>query len=185
MPQKVGDTLQAGAVDLGLFFLSGTMRGRFGPDGNLYVCGLNGWQTAAQKDGCLQRVRYTGKPLTVPVGMSVHTDGVRLTFAEELDPKTAADAAKYHVDVWGYRWSGDYGSKHWSVADPNKEGHDPVAIEAVTLSADRKSVFLRLKDVKPVMQMRIGYDVKTAAGAAASGTVYNTIHKPAPAGEAR
>ncbi len=181
LPQKVGDTLQAGAVDLGLFFLSGTMRGRFGPDGHLYVGGLNGWQTAARKDGCLQRVRYTGKPLTVPVGMAVHTDGVRLTFAEELDRKTAEDVAKYHVEVWGYRWNADYGSKHWSVVDPNKVGHDPVVVESATLSEDRKSVFLRMKDVKPVMQMSIVYDLQTTAGAKASGTVYNTIHKPAPA----
>ena len=181
MPQKIGDTMQAGAVDLGLFFLSGTMRGRFGPDSNLYVCGLNGWQTAARRDGCLQRVRYTGKPLTVPVGLSVHADGVRLTFAEELDRKTAEDAAKYRVEVCNYRWSGDYGSKHWSAANPDKEGHDPVAVESVALSADRKSVFLRLKEVKPVMQMFIHYDLQTAAGAKVSGTVYNTIHKAAPA----
>ncbi len=180
MPQKVGDVRQAGAVDLGLSFLSGTMRGRFGPDGHLYVCGLNGWQTAARKDGCLQRVRYTGKPLNVPVALAVHENGVRLTFAEELDRKSAEDMAKYRVEVCNYRWSADYGSKHWSAANPDKEGHDPVAVESATLSADGKSVFLKLKEVKPVMQMFIGYDVKTAAGATAKGTVYNTIHKPAP-----
>ena len=183
MPQKVGDTLQAGAVDLGLFFLSGSMRGRFGPDGNLYVCGLNGWQTAARQNGCVQRVRYTGKPLTVPVGLAVHTDGVRLTFAEELDRKVAVDTSRYRVEVCNYRWSGDYGSKHWSVADPNKEGHDAMPVLAATLSEDRKSVFLRLDNVKPVMQMMIGYDLSTAAGAAAKGTVYNTIRKPAPASD--
>ncbi len=180
MPQKVDDTMQAGAVDLGLFFLSGTMRGRFGPDGHLYVCGLNGWQTAARRDGCVQRVRYTGKPLNVPVALSVHEDGVRLTFAEELDRESADDPAKYRVEICNYRWSSDYGSKHWSVADPNKEGHDTVPVERVTLSTDRKSVFLRMKAVKPVMQMMIGYNLRTAAGAKASGTVYNTIHKAAP-----
>src|SRR5262249_39205559 len=110
-----------------------------------------------------------------------HESGVRLTFAEELDRKTAEDAAKYRVEVCNYRWSGDYGSKHWSVANPNREGHDAVAVEAVTVSADRKSVFLRLKEVRPVMQMFIAYDLRTAAGAKASGTGDNTIHKPAPA----
>ena len=59
--------------------------------------------------------------------------------------------------------------------------YDSVAVEAATLSADRKSVFLRIKDVKPVMQMMIAYNLHTAAGARASGTVYNTIHKPGPA----
>jgi hypothetical protein len=180
MPQKVGDVWQGGAVDLGLTFLSGTMRGRFGPDGHLYVSGLRGWQTAAVRDGCLQRVRYTGKPLNLPVALSVHADGVQLKFAEELDRKSVEEMSRWRVEQWGYRWSADYGSKHWSVADPKKEGHDAVTVEAVTLSEDRKSVFLRIKDVKAVMQMGIGYDVRTAAGAPMKGTVYNTIHQPAP-----
>src|SRR5204863_6585239 len=38
LTQKVGDVRQAGAVDLGLFFLSGACRARFHPkDGHLYV----------------------------------------------------------------------------------------------------------------------------------------------------
>src|SRR5262249_14607448 len=41
---------QAGAVNLGLKFLAGSARARFNPkDGHLYVVGLRGWQTAAQK----------------------------------------------------------------------------------------------------------------------------------------
>ena len=31
------------------------------------------------------------------------------------------------------------------------------------------------------MQMRIGYDVKTAEGQALHGAIHNTIHKPAAA----
>ena len=59
------------------------------PEGHdLYVCGLRGWQTAAQKDGCLQRVRYTGKPFPFPVGHHVEPDGVRLTFDQPLDAKS-------------------------------------------------------------------------------------------------
>ena len=48
---------------LPLKFDSGIMRARFSPaDGQLYVAGLKGWQTDSAHDGCLQRVRYTGKP---------------------------------------------------------------------------------------------------------------------------
>src|SRR5207253_9778516 len=52
--EQVDGQWQGAAIDLGLFFLSGSKCGRFGPDGNLYVAGLNGWQTAARRDGCLQ-----------------------------------------------------------------------------------------------------------------------------------
>jgi hypothetical protein len=180
--QKVGEVEQAGAVDLGLFFQSGVCRGRFHPgDGHLYVAGLRGWQTAARRDGCLQRVRYTGQPLDLPVGLSAHADGVRLTFAEPLDRRAAADAGRYHVEQWNYRWSGEYGSKRWSVEQPQREGTDVRAVEAATVSEDGRSVFLRLAGgVRPVMQMQINYRLTTADGKPLAGAVYNTVHATSP-----
>lgn len=46
--QELADVrVQGGVAPLDLHFLSGSLRGRFHPDGSLYVCGLNGWQAAA------------------------------------------------------------------------------------------------------------------------------------------
>src|SRR5262249_25566088 len=136
LTQKVGEADQAGAVDLGVKFLSGAARGRFHPkDGHLYVCGLRGWQTAAARDGRLQRVRYTGQPLPMPVGLAVFTDGVRLDFAQKLDKKSA-EKARYPVEQWNYRWSADYGSKRWSVREPGRVGQDTLEVQDVTLSED-------------------------------------------------
>jgi hypothetical protein len=178
LPQQVGDVRQAGAVDLGLFFLSGVKSGRFRPqDGHLYVAGLKGWQTAARRDGCLQRVRYTGKPFNLPVGLSVHADGVRLTFNRPLDPRTAAEPERYHVAQWNYHWSAEYGSPRFSVARPGEVGQDDVPVLGVTLEPDGRSVFLKLARVQPVMQMQIGYRLLTADGQPLLGSVYNTIHK--------
>src|SRR5262249_43915812 len=59
---------QGAAVPLPGEFLSGVHRGRFHPkDGQLYVTGMDGWGSYAQADGCFQRIRYTGKPVQVPV----------------------------------------------------------------------------------------------------------------------
>src|SRR5437763_8439021 len=143
--QQVEDVAQGGAVDLGLQFRSGVARGRFSPrDGHLYLVGLRGWQTAARRDGCLQRVRYTGKPLTMPVGLMAHADGLRLTFAEPPDRTTAGDSGRYKVERWNYRWSGEYGSKKWSVVDPTREGGDPVTVESAAVAADGRSALLKL-----------------------------------------
>lgn len=177
MPQQVGDMLQAGAVDFGLKFLSGAARGRFHPiDGNLYVVGLNGWQTGAQRDGSLQRVRYTGKPLRMPVAMTVEKNGIRLRFADALDRKTSESISSWQIEQWNYRWSGEYGSRHWSVKDPNVQGHDPVKIEGIELAQDGKSVLLKMPTIQPVMQMRIGYSLKAVDGAKVEGKIFNTIH---------
>jgi hypothetical protein len=177
MPQTVGDVKQAGAVDFGLTFLSGVKTGRFNPaDGHLYVVGLNGWQTGAKRDGCLQRVRYTDKPIRMTISLAVEKDGIRLGFSAALDRRNAEDLAAWKVEQWNYRWSADYGSRHWSVADPNRQGHDPVTVSAVTLAEDGKSIYVKLKDLGPVMQMKIAYALKSADGAKVEGKVFNTIH---------
>lgn len=178
--QQVDDVVQAGAIDLGWQFESGVARGRFHPrDGHLYLVGLRGWQNAAKTDGCLQRVRYTGKCVPLPVGLSVHTNGVRLTFPDKLDPKTAEDPQRYTVEQWNYRWSADYGSQRWSVAKPEQVGQDRVPVKSAKLSADGKSVFLELADVRPVMQMQIRFAIAAADGTARTGVICNTIHKAA------
>jgi hypothetical protein len=180
LKEEVDGVAQGGAVDLNVQFLSGVMRGRYNPmDGHIYVCGLDGWQTAAIKDGCLQRVRYTGKPAALPVALHVHADGVRLTFSQPVVKKLAADLSRYHVQQWNYKWTADYGSKHWSVKNSAKEGQDDVPIQSVTLLPDGKSVFLKLAKVQPVMQMQISYNLTTADGQLLEGAVYNTIHKMA------
>jgi hypothetical protein len=171
-----GDRFQGAAVDLGLTFLSGSARARF-KDNELYVVGLRGWQTAAKKDGCLQRVRYTGKPYPCPVGYRVEPDGVKLTFDEPLEAESAGELSHFKVSRWNYHWSADYGSKDWSVVEPNKVGKDAVPVIATTLSDDRRSIALKFADMKLAMQTKIEYDVKAADGTSRKGAVYTTIRE--------
>lgn len=168
---------QGGVAALDIKFLSGVCRGRFHPaDGHLYVCGLNGWQTAAQADGCLQRVRYTGKPLDVPVKLAVAGDTIRLTFSRPLDPKAAANPENYKAAWWNYWWRGEYGSQRWKVSDPNYIGQDDVPVRSAELLPDGRTVVLRFEKLQPVMQMQVGYNVLAADGRAVVGSVFHTIH---------
>ena len=176
--QKTADGWQGGAVDSGLVFLSGVKSGRFRPkDGHLYVVGLNGWQTAARKDGCLQRVRSTGKPVTLPVGLTAAKGSLTVTFAEPLDAKSAGDVGNYRVERWNYRWSADYGSKQWSVQDPKREGADGVALAGIAVRDGGKEVVLKVNDLGPAMQMRVAYELKTAAGEPVKGVLWNTVRE--------
>ncbi len=174
--QELGDGhAQGGVALLDMPFLSGSCRGRFHTDGTLYVCGLNGWQTAAKADGSLQRVRYTGQPLDVPTAMAVEGDAIKLTFTRALNPAQAADAARFQGSWWNYRWSGDYGSKRWRVTEPG-EGEEPVSVQAASLSPDGKTVTIRFEKLRPVMQMHVGYNLTAADGRPVVGSVYLTIH---------
>jgi type 1 glutamine amidotransferase len=183
MTEVIDGQWQGGAVRLPVEFLSGPITGSFNPrDGHLYVCGLTGWQTAAQADGSLQRVRFTGKPAATPLELSVREDGIRIVFSESLDRAAAGDPARYVVERWNYRWTGEYGSKDYSVADPSREGRDSMDVESARLSGDGREVFLKIADLKPVMQMKIAMSLRSADGAPVERTIHHTIHKLGPAG---
>ncbi len=196
-PDCCDRVMQGGVVRFPLQFASGVMRARFNPvDGQLYVAGLRGWQTTGLKNGCLQRVRYTGAPAGMPVALHVRNDGIELTFAEPLDTQAAADVENYAVEAWNYVWSAAYGSPEVSTRAPaatpgeaGKDGeaefskaqmgvsaHDTVAVKSVSISTDERTIFLAIPELKPVMQMSIKYNIKAADGAPVKGEVLNTIH---------
>ncbi len=176
--EEVHGQVQGGAVKLPLRFDSGVMRGRFHTqDGQLYVCGLRVWQSSAAKDGAFHRVRYTGKPVRLPSSVQVKKNGLQITFTTPLDSKAAVDLQNYAVDQWNYRWTTNYGSKEYSVADPEKVAHDSVEIRSIKLAEDRRSVFLDLGYLKPVMQMRVKFGLQSEDGAPMSGELYNTLNK--------
>jgi len=169
---------QGAVVALPGRFLSGAMRGSFNPrDGQLYVVGSTGWQTSALKDGCLQRVRCTGKPLDVPVAWHAYNNGLTLTFTQPLDKETAEDVGSYAAEQWNYRYAAQYGSKDWSVADPDREGHDTLDVRSAKLHADCRTVFLEIPGLKPVMQLQLQYNLNAKEGAPLRGKIYATINR--------
>lgn len=100
-----------------------------------------------------------------------------ITFAEKLDRATAEDVGRYGVQRWNYRWTENYGSKHYRVSDPGKEGQDEVNVLAAVLSGDGKTVVLKIEDLRPVMQMRIDVDIKSADGERVKTTIYQTVNR--------
>ncbi len=178
LTQTVGDLTQGGVVPFPLKFTTGIMRARFSPaDGQLYVSGLRGWQTAGVRDGALQRVRYTGKPLRMLSGFKVVKGGLELSFTDPLDPAVAADAGNYAVQHWNYEWSEKYGSPDLSVADPKKKGRDSLDVKSAKVSADGKTVTLEIPGIRPVMQMGVKVRVAAADSSPISFDFYLTIHR--------
>ena len=177
MTEEIDGVTQAGMVRFPFKFPTGVMRGRVNPrDGQVYVCGLRGWQTDGTKDGGFYRVRYTGKPAHMPTELHVKQNGVAITFTDALDRTAAQDLSNYSVEQWNYIYSGNYGSPDVSPDDPKKKGRDKVEVKSARLSADKKTVLLEMP-VKPVMQMKIKFALKAEDGTPTSHEIYNTIHK--------
>lgn len=195
--EEVGGFTQGGVAAFPVKFQSGGMRARVHPqDGQLWVAGLRGWQTSGIKNGCLQRVRYTGAPTRMPVELHAKKDGVELRFTCSLDTQAAADPQNWNVEMWNYLWSSAYGSPELSTletgekptelgkdgvlqftkAQVSKAKHDPLEVKRVSIGTDDRSVFLEIPGLKPAMQMSIRYGIKSADGADVKGEVVNTIH---------
>lgn len=197
MREEVGGLMQGGVTRFPLKFESGIMRARFHPkDGQLWVAGLRGWQTDGIRNGCLQRVRYTGAPVQMPIELHAKKAGIELRFTSSIDTQSAADPENWNVEVWNYLWSAAYGSPEISTiveaekpaeaatggvaqftpAQMTKTKHDPLKLKSVTVGTDDRSVFLEIEGMKPVMQMSIRYGIKSADGSDLKGEVVNTVH---------
>ncbi len=113
----------------------------------------------------------------MPVALNVVTNGIRITFSSRLDPASATDEQNFAVEQWNYAWTEKYGSPDFSVADPQRQGRDPVAIRSVKLSPDCRAVTLELAEVRPVMQMRIQFRLRAEDGTAIEQEIHNTINR--------
>jgi hypothetical protein len=178
LQEEVDGVAQGAVVRLAGKFSSGIMRGRFHPkDGQLYVSGLSVWQSDAAKVGCFSRVRFTGKASPQPVGIRTMKNGVAVTFSAPLDAASAADAENWSAERWNYRWTGAYGSRDYSVSDPEREGKELMLIDKAEVSADGRTVTLVLQDLRPADQMKLSYRIKSADGIDLRNEIYQTIHR--------
>lgn len=169
--EKIGGKMQGGMCALPLpDFPTGIHRGRFHPqDGQLYVCGMFAWAGNQHQPGGLYRIRYTGKPVWLPVELNAKQEGMSLTFSGKLDPQTANDAGRYAVKTWSLKRSARYGSDHHNEKE--------LEIASAKLSADGRTVQLKLPDIAPTWCMEIRYSIRGAGGEPVIGTIHNTVHE--------
>jgi hypothetical protein len=180
LPGATGSPIvQGGVVKFpNLSFDTGICRARINPiDGQVYVAGLKGWQTSANKDAGLQRIRYTGKPVDMPNELHVKKDAITIGFTQAVDPQTAGDPDSYSIEQWNYVWSKEYGSPEVHVDDDTAKGRDTVQVKSVDVAADHRSVTLHIPELRPVMQMQIQMKLDAANGAPVEYTIYNTINR--------
>ncbi|RZS96491.1 cbb3-type cytochrome c oxidase subunit III [Cecembia calidifontis] len=169
--EKIGDQVQGGIYELPIpRFSTGIMRGRFNPgDGQLYVCGLSAWGSTQPQLGGLYRIRATGKPMHVPIGIQVMKDGLELTFSESLDINSAKELNNYSVKTWDLLRSRKYGSSHYNV--------QTLEVSKADISKDGKTLKLKIPNIQPTWVMEIQFNLKSEKGESVEGLIQNTIHR--------
>ena len=119
--------------------------------------------------GGLYRIRYTGKPLNLPVKMGAFKGGIQLTFSDKLDATFAKDIANYTINTWELKRSRRYGSKRYNP--------QTLTVDKVSISDDGKTIFIHLPAIQKTWCMEILYDLKSKEGQVFEGAVHNTIHQ--------
>lgn len=168
---EVDGQQQGAVIPLPGDFRSGVHRGRFHPvDGQLYVSGMGGWGSYTPDDGCFQRVRYTGAPVTLPTRFRAHQNGILLEFPIQL--ARMPDQPSAFAQAWNYRYSGGYGSLEFSPTHFGTPGHDLLLVTQTHWEEDGKSLFVEIPDLQPVNQLHL--NIPLAAGE--SLDLFLTIH---------
>lgn len=176
-----GPRPQASVVNVTRAFRFPPLHGSVNPaDGQLYVAGFQivGWGNVLDVAAGLGRVRYTGAPVTLPREIVPTDRGVLLRFEVALDPAKARDPASYSLQSWGYKRTHKYGSPQYKA--DGTPGQDYLTPSAAYLSADGRAVFVAVPDMTPVMQLRVGWSLATAAGAAFEENAYTTPYALVP-----
>ncbi len=147
-------------------------------DGQLYVTGMQIWGSTATKISGIARVRYTGAASPWPREIVPMDKGVLLRFDVPLDASQATNLASYSLERWNYKRTPSYGSPHFKL--DGSKGTDPIAPSSVYLAKDAKSVFIGIPDMKPVMQMRVGWGLTMQGGATFANNAYFTPYELTP-----
>lgn len=168
--EEVGDQWQGAVCELPMpAFATGIMRGRFAPDGALYVCGLFGWAGNAAAPGGFHRIRRNNqKPAHLPVALHATRGALAITFSDSIDPTSVLPDA-FAFKVWSLRRSANYGSKHYDER--------LLDIQTAHLGADGRTVTLNLPTLAPTQCYELKLKLRAPGGELVERSLHGTIHQ--------
>jgi mono/diheme cytochrome c family protein len=200
LKEEIDGQTQGGVLEIPVKLMSSGMRARFNPTNKdeLIISGFKGWQTNAPRESSINRIRYTGEKFQRATDIKATKQGLYLTFNTELDAASANDLGNYSLERWNYLWCEQYGSAHFAtntdvktldkykvsasknvgkIGIPRNRSGELVYVTRAQLLDDKKTVFLKVHDMKPVDQMRVNFSIKSAAGKELKQEIHNTVHK--------
>ena len=152
------------------------LHARMHPNGDaVFLASFQIWGTRTTTSWGLGRLRPGSTPVVTAVGARSMAEGVILEFAEPINPSSLAPE-NIMVRAWNYQRSSEYGSGRYTLE--KVPGTTAIGVGQIVASSDRKSVFVHLPKLPPIMQLELRHDFTFASGIAASGVVYFTINQP-------
>ena len=122
---------------------AGVNRLAWGPNGDLYAGGIGNpgnWSQSSKLHYGLQRLVYNDKPTFEMLAVRAKSNGMEIEFTEPLQSGDGWSSEFYDVKQWYYKPTIDYGGP--------KLDERKMPIRSVTVSDDRKKVFLQIDGLK-------------------------------------
>jgi hypothetical protein len=167
--EEVGGQWQGAVCELPMpAFATGIMRGRFGPDGSLYTCGLFGWAGNATAPGGFHRIRRTDKAASLPLGIHAAKGKFIVNFSDPLD-SSSVKAENFSFKIWSLKRSANYGSNHYN--------EHPLEISSARLGTDGRTVELDIPALAPTQCYELKLNLLNANGGTVERSVHGTIHQ--------
>jgi len=176
LEDEVDGEHQGAFVPLSIEIPTGAMRGRFHPDGSLYLCGLFGWSSDKTDPGGFYRVTKTGAPIPLPMQIQAVDSGLIVEFSEAITTPEDALAGAFQLQGWNYRYSSNYGSPRLNLSD-GSEGVTRLPVSSAVLSNDTRTVHLTIEGMQPAMQMHLEWDLQFGELGDKSSFIHFTVHR--------
>ena len=119
-------------------------------DKHLYVTGFGIWDTKSKRVSGLSRIRQINKKPTLPKDIRIFKQGVYLSFHNKIK-EDSINPHLFKIERWNYLRSHKYGSGHYLLS--GKPGQEEVGLSSVTLSKDKKAIFVAIPELKKVEQI--------------------------------
>ena len=139
--EKVDGEWQGACLPFRSGFQGGNNRAAFAPDGSLYLGQTDrGWGSTGGKSFGLQRLVWSGEvPFEIET-MKLTPDGFDVRFTRPVDKSAAATPANWSLSHYHYLYRQAYGSPQQDIT--------PVKVAAATVSADGRTVRLKLPELR-------------------------------------
>jgi hypothetical protein len=139
--EKVDGEWQGACLPFRSGFQGGNNRAAFAPDGSLFLGQTDrGWGSTGGKSFGLQRLVWSGEvPFEIET-MKLTADGFDVRFTRPVDRSAAATPANWSLSHYHYLYRQAYGSPQQDIT--------PVKVSAATVSADGRTVRLKLPELR-------------------------------------
>jgi cytochrome c len=159
--ETIGDVDNGCVFRFSQGFTGGVNRIAWGPDNQLYVgqIGSTGnWGQTGKKWFGLERLTFNGTGAFEPLAVRVKSNGMEIEFTEPLAKGSGEDLTHYTLRSWRYNPTNAYGG--------SKVDEKDLEIRSVTVSEDRKRVFIESRDLRErtVVYLRCAHVLRSASG---------------------